>query len=180
MTRDETIAIMGILKTAFPAFYRATDKQSAFQAIALWSELFADDPAEIVSAAVKVLIATKTEYPPTIGEVKEKIRALTKGDGLTRIEAWNMVARACKNGLYGAEEEFSKLPPLVQKVVGSPNQLREWAMMDATDFSVTGSHFQRSFDIIQEREKEMQMIPADVRNLLSAVADRPSLPGGAP
>lgn len=172
MTREETIAIMGVLKTAYPAFYRDMTREGALQAVSLWTEMFADDDAKIVSTAVKALIKTRKEgYPPTIGEVSEKIRELTQGDGLTRIQAWNLVAKACKNGIYGAEEEFAKLPPLVQKTVGSPNQLKEWAMMDAETFSVTGSHFQRSFETMQKREQELSIMPPDVRAMIGRAAE---------
>jgi hypothetical protein len=170
MTREETLAIMGVLKTAYPAFYRDMTRDGALQAVSLWTEMFAGDDAQTVSAAVKALIKTRKEgYPPTIGEVSEKIRELTQGDGLTRIQAWNLVAKACKNGIYGAEEEFAKLPPIVQKTVGSPNQLREWAMMDAETFSVTGSHFQRSFETMQKREQELSLLPPDVRERLAGM-----------
>ena len=105
MTREETLAIMGVLKTAYPSFYRDMTRETALQAVALWTEMFASDDARTVSAAVKSLIKTRKEgYPPTIGEVSDKIRELTKGGGLTRIEAWNLVAKACRNCLYGAEE----------------------------------------------------------------------------
>ena len=66
------------------------------------------------------------------------------------------------------EEEYAKLPPLVQKTVGSPGQLREWAMMDSTSLSVTGSHFQKSFEIMQKREKELALLPPDIRDRLAA------------
>lgn len=173
MTREETTAIMGVLKTAYPSFYRGMTRQEALNAISLWTEMFAHDRADVVTAAVKALIKTRKEgYPPTVGEVSDKIRELTQGDGLTRIEAWNLVAKACQNSLYGAEEEFAKLPPLVQKTVGSPNQLKEWAMMDADTFSVTGSHFQRSFEIMQKREQELSLLPPDIRERLAGLTTK--------
>lgn len=182
MTRDETTAILGVLQTAFPAFYRTATRQDAMNAIVLWSELFADDPAEIVSAAVKALIATKTEgYPPTIGEVKAKMQALSGPGELAEGEAWALVEKATRNGIYGYREEFEKLPPVVQKAVGSANQLREWATLNSDELkTVVASNFMRSYKTIQKRENEIAMIPADVRSLLTAVADRLSLPGGAP
>ena len=170
MTREETIAILGVLKTAYPAFYRDLGREAALQAVALWHEMFASDDAAAVTAAVKALIKTRKEgYPPTVGEVSETVAELTRPEELTRLEAWRLVAKACRNGLYGAEEEFAKLPPLVQKTVGTPHQLREWAMMDAATFSVTGSHFQRSFEIMQKREREASALPEAYRERLSSL-----------
>lgn len=182
MTRDETIAILGILRTAYPNFYRDVSRDAALQTVTLWADMFREDPAELVSAAVKALIASRTEgWPPNIGEVKAKMQTITSPDELSEGQAWALVEKACRNGIYGYREEFDNLPPAVQKAVGTPNQLREWAILDGGELkTVVASNFMRSFRTMQKREKETAMIPADVRNLLSAVADRLSLPGGAP
>ena len=179
MTREETIAILGVLKTAYPAFYRDLSREAALQAVALWHEMFADEDPRAVTAAVKALIKTRKEgYPPTIGEVNEKLQALTRPDELTRTEAWGLVAKACRNGIYGAGEEFARLPPLVQKAVGSPDRLRAWAMMDTASFSVTGSHFQKSFEILQKRERERALPPPEKRARLDGLLCA-ALPEGA-
>ena len=177
MTRDETIAIMGILKTAYPSFYRDMTRETALQAIALWTEMFANDRADIVTAAVKTLIKTRKEgYPPTVGEVSEVIRELKDGKGMTEQEAWSLVEKACTRGIYDYEEEFYKLPPVVQKAVGSPLMIREWALMDASTVkSVVASNFQRSFRVMQRREEELAMLPEDVKAMLGGVTERLAL-----
>lgn len=174
MTRAETIQIMGILQVAFPSYYRNVSTADASAAVSLWTEMFAADKAELVAAAVKALIATQVEgYPPTIGAVKAKLRELTEPETLTPAQAWALVERACSNGVYGAQEEFDRLPTIVQRAVGSANQLKEWGNMDAdTVKSVVASNFQRSFAIYQKREHEMALIPPDVRNLLSSAAEK--------
>ena len=51
-------------------------------------------------------------------------------------------------------------------------------MMDTASFSVTGSHFQKSFEILQRRERERALPPPEARErpdgLLCAAK-----PGGA-
>lgn len=177
MTREETIAIMGVLKTAYPAFYRDMTREAALQAIALWTEEFAEEPGAVVSKAVKALIKTRKEgYPPTIGEVTEAVHDLTEGKGLSEQEAWNMVERACSNGIYDYDKEFAKLPPIVQKAVGSAWMIREWAMMDAdTVHSVVASNFQRSFRTMQRREAQDAMLPEDVKSMIGSLTERLAL-----
>ena len=179
MTRDEIVAVMGVLKTAYPSFYRDMKRQDALDALALWTEMFEDDDPKTVASAVKSLITTRKEgFPPTIGEVKAKIAELTQPKEMTELEAWSLVERACRNGLNGAGEEFEKLPPLIQKAVGSPTQLREWAMMDAdTVKSVVASNFMRSFKVYQKRERETAMLPESVREMLTGVTERLALNG---
>ena len=177
MTRAETIQIMGILQVAFPAYYRNISQADASAAVSLWTQMF-PEPGEVVAAAVKALIATRAEgYPPTVGAVKAKIYELSEPAGLTPEQAWALVEKACSNGVYGSVEEFAKLPPIVQRAVGSANRLKEWGNMDAdTVKSVVASNFQRSFKIQQQRERDTAMIPPDVRKYLAAAADKLFLP----
>jgi len=71
VTRQEALAVLAILKTAYPTFYKNYSKEDINSAVDLWATMFADDPAHIVTEAVKSLICT-LKYPPTIADVKEK------------------------------------------------------------------------------------------------------------
>lgn len=169
MTRDDVIKIMSVLRGAYPHFYRDISKQEAYDTINLWTDMFSRDDASIVSAAVKSLIDGDDKgFPPTIGQVKAKMRLLVGSDELTEAEAWNLVSKAVKNGLYSAVEEFEKLPPAVKRIVGSPSQLRDWASMDSdTLHSVVASNFQRSYKVVATREKEIAALPDDVKKLIN-------------
>lgn len=169
MTRDDVIKIMSVLRGAYPHFYRDISKQEAYDTINLWTDMFSNDDASIVAAAVKSLIDGDDKgFPPTIGQVKAKMRLLVGSDELTEAEAWNLVSKAVKNGLYGAVEEFEKLHPAVKRIVGSPSQLRDWASMDSdTLHSVVASNFQRSYKVVATREKEIAALPDDVKKLIN-------------
>lgn len=169
MTRDDVIKIMSVLRGAYPHFYRDISKQEAYDTINLWADMFSNDDASIVAAAVKSLIDGDDKgFPPTIGQVKAKMRLLAGSDELTEAEAWNLVSKAVKNGLYGAVEEFEKLPPAVKRIAGSPSQLRDWASMDSdTLHSVVASNFQRSYKVVATREKEISALPDDVKKLIN-------------
>lgn len=172
MTRKETGIIMDILATAYPRFYSGPDAPDPAKAVSLWAEMFAEDDVALVAAAVKALIATDDKgYPPHIGAVKAKLRQITGGPEKTEADAWNLIARAVRNGLYGAKEEFAKLPPTLQRIVGSPAQLREWAMMDSeTLHSVVASNVQRSYKAISSREREIAKLPGDVRKMARQIS----------
>lgn len=177
MNRQETLAIMTVLSAAYPSFYRRATPEDTQAAVALWAEMFKDDPASVVTAAVKALIKTRVEgFPPTIGEVTAKIAELTQPREFSETEAWAMVEKACRNGLYGAHEEYDHLPPVIQKAIGSANQLKEWAMMEPGQLhTVVASNFMRSFRVIQKRERETAMLPGDIRAMLSGVSERLAL-----
>ena len=75
------------------------------------------------------------------------------------IAAWGVVLKALRNSTYHSEEEFNKLPLVIQKAVSSPGQLREWATMenlDGTGLNVIQSNFMRTYRLEIEREKELR------------------------
>jgi hypothetical protein len=169
MTREETLAIMSVLKAAYPPFYKDMKRSEAEAIVDLWATMFVDEPATVVAAAVKAHIATdKKGFPPHIGAIKESIVKVTAPDEMTEAEAWSLVNRALSNGIYGSQKEFDKLPPILQRLVGSPNQLKEWALMDAdTAASVVASNFQRSYRARASHEREMLALPSDVRQTMA-------------
>ncbi len=179
MTREETKALMAILKAAYPNFYKDISKEEAKAAVDLWATMFSDTPAMLVIEAVKSLICT-LKYPPTIADVKEKIHLLTQPQGMSELEAWNTVRKAIS--YYDADETFAQLPPLLQKIVGSPNTLREWALMDVeTVNSVIQSNFMRSYRAKVTQEKEFAMLPESTRQLIQGIAakmDMKAITGG--
>ena len=172
MTYDETLAIMAVLKAAYPAYYRDMKRSDADGIVSLWTEMFKDDPANMVAAAVKAYIASDTKgFPPHIGAIKDAIVKIKAPKSMTGQEAWLLVKNATRNGLYGSVEEFEKLPPICQKLVGSPSQLREWATMDSDTLnSVVASNFQSSYKVMEKREKERLALPSDVRDIMAQLS----------
>lgn len=178
MERRDVGILMDLLKTAYPTYYRGLSPEELRNAVNLWAEMFRDEPAQLVAAAVKGLIESDEKgFPPTIGQVKAKLRLLTGPREMTETEAWALVSKAVCNGLYGSEEEYAKLPPAVQRAVGHPSVLREWAMLDADELqTVVSSNFQRSFRAISAREREIARLPADVRAMLGEMSHVMALP----
>lgn len=169
MTREETLAIMSVLKAAYPSFYKDMRRDEANGIVDLWASMFVDEPAAVVAAAVKAHIATDRKgFPPHIGAIKDAITKVTAPEEMTELEAWGLVHKAICNGTYGSQKEFDKLPPVLQRLVGSPNQLKEWAMMDAdTVSSVVASNFQRSYKARAASEREFLALPSDVRQTMA-------------
>lgn len=178
MNQKETIAVLAVLKTAYPQFYRGLSPQELQETVTLWSEMFAAEDFQVVKAAVKAHIATDTKgYPPHIGAIKEAIRKITQPDEMSEMEAWGYVASALRNSGYNSVTEFDKLPPVVQRIVGSPSQLREWAMMDSdTVQSVVQSNFMRSYRVRAQSEREYLALPESVRELMGQLAGSMAMP----
>jgi len=176
MTREETQAILAVLKAGYPNFYKDLKAADADRIIDLWAGIFKSDSALIVTEAVKSLMCT-LKYPPAIADVKEKINMITQPEQLTEMEAWQIVRGAIS--YYGARENFERLPPIIQKVVGGASQLRDWAVMEAeTVDSVIQSNFMRSYKARTTQEKERAMLPESTRELIAGLAERLALTNG--
>ena len=179
MTEHDTKGVLAVLKVAYPAFYKDKSKQELTAVVNLWHRMFADDDAELVMAAVEAFIATDSKgFPPVIGAIKNKISELKRPDEMTEYEAWNLIKEAVSNGYYGAHEEFSKLPPILRRLIGSPNQLRTWAMMDSEHLhTVVASNFMRSYRVRASHERDYDMLPGSVKGFIGALSERMNMPG---
>lgn len=170
MNRAETIAVMAVLKVAYPAYYHGKTEAELQAAISLWQEMFSDDDAGIVTAAVKMFIATDEKgFPPNIGVIKSQISKLLAKDTMSEQQAWNLALKAVANGYYNAREEFDRLPARVQRILGGPETIREWGRMEESELNtVVASNFMRSYRALAEREKYENAVPQEVRDMVSA------------
>ena len=172
MVRDEVITILNILKVAYPRFYSNVTKQEAEDAINLWSMIFVDDDTKVVTEAVKAMIVT-LKYPPTIADVKEKIRLITSNEQMTELEAWNIVYNAICNSNYYAEDCFERFPEVIKRVVGTPKNLRDWALMEPSVInSVVQSNFMRSYTSKVKHVNEIAMLPTSTKVMIDGIADK--------
>ena len=184
MNRSETAQIIAIMQLNYSDTFKSMSDQTLLGMVDLWQRMFAEEPAALVQAAVEAHIRTSTDrFMPNIGVIKEEIRKLTVPEQMSEAEAWTRIKKALSNGLYGAEEEYAKLPPVLQRLVGSPSRLREWAQMDAdTVESVIGSNIQRSYRAISAQEAEWAKLPAGyrehMRQLSGQIFGRLELEGG--
>lgn len=171
MNKKDANRIIAILHANYPDTTKDMSDEAYMDKVNLWADTFRDEPLEIVAAAVMAYMANSTaRFAPNVGQIKEQIRLLLHPNELTEGEAWAVVQAAMRNSAYGAAEEFAKFPPTVQKVVGSPANLREWGMTEGdAAVSVIASNFQRSYRAIQAREAAMEKTPAPIREMFAAL-----------
>lgn len=167
MTRDETIKLLMVIQSAYPNF-KPPDKTVA---VDTWYTMLKDMDYNVVQMGLRAYITTDTSgFVPSIGRLINTIYTIQNPQELNEMEAWALVSKALKNGYYGAVEEFDSLPPLVQKAVGNPDNLRNWSQTDTNSIeNVVQSNFMRSYRLVVNRENEIKKMPADVRTLIENV-----------
>jgi hypothetical protein len=183
MTKKEMAEILAIMQANYPDDFRGMSDAAMHGKINLWFMQFRDDEYKEVLAAVMAHIATDTNrFMPPVGVIKAKLVEIRQPEEMTEMEAWDLVSKATRNSSYNSAEEFAKLPPVVQRLVGSPMQLKEWAAMDTETLqSVVASNFQRSYKVRAKSERDYLALPASVKTYMAGLADgmrMPALPDG--
>lgn len=177
MTSMETTAILAVIRTAYPRYYDKKNEKELKETISLWHTMLAEYRADTVSAAVKALIAT-SKFPPTIAEVIEMINTLTKPAELGEVEAWGLVKNAIRNSAYHSVEEFDKLPKTIQRTLGNPSVLREWAISeDESMENVIASNFMRAYRAKVDNVRTLEAVPASVKAMVIETAERLKIGG---
>lgn len=178
MTKKEMAEIITVMQANYPDDFRGMSDKAMNGKINLWFMQFRDDDYKDVLAAVMAHIATDTNrFMPPVGVIKAKLTEIRLPDEMTPQEAWALVSKATRNSTYNSGEEFDKLPPVVQRLVGSPMQLKEWAAMDTDTLqSVVGSNFQRSYKVRAAKEREFLALPSAVQQAMAQIAAGMKMP----
>lgn len=163
MTREETIKIIRIIVDSYPN-YKPNDIS---ETVDVWHMMLEEYSYQEVSVALKAYILSDDScFAPSIGKLVSKIHIMTAPQELNEMEAWSLVYKAICNSTYNSVSEFEKLPPLVQKAVGLPDSLREWAMTENLNLEVVMSNFQRAYKAELKRHDELQKMPQNVRQFI--------------
>lgn len=165
MTREETQDFLAMVQAAYPNF-NPPNKTAAVNA---WYLVLNDYSWGTVQNAFAVYMSTNASgFAPAPGQIIEKIKMISEPQELNELEAWNLVSKALRNSTYNSEEEFSRLPPLVQKAVGSPGQLRLWSTDENFSEGVASSNFIKCYRMVAIRATEIAKIPANIRQLIES------------
>lgn len=177
ITRTEFSTLVKGMKAIYPQATFIPD-QDAFN---VWYELLKDIDYESLSASIQKHMMV-SPYVPTPADLREGAAAITStAQDMTELEAWSLVRKAVRNSTYNATEEFNKLPKLVQKAVGSPENLKEWGQMDIDEFeTVQESLFSRNYTTMCKRQKDLDSMSPSVRVLLEHTTQTMALPNKVP
>ena len=166
----------GVLVMSMKAVYTKPEFLPDENAINVWYRLLKDLDYKTASLALQKHMMT-SPFPPTIADIRSAAAEFTTAaDGteeLSELSAWALVRRAVQNSNYNAESEYERLPDAVRMAVGSPDNLREMAVMPIeTVESVEQSHFIKAYRAVRTREKELQKLSPAVRAFLDGTARR--------
>ncbi len=154
----------------------AIDKRIAKATIDAYFEILKDLSADLCMAAAKKVIAAD-EYPtlPTIGKIRKAARDLCAADRVSAPEAWGQTLKAIqRHGYYGEAEGMASLPENVAQVV----EMIGWTDICHSDKpDVLRAQFMRMYETVEQRQREVDLIPEDVKVFIAGVGKK-MLTGG--
>lgn len=164
MTVNDARKIIAVMLVSYPNFKPIDTELMA----TTWADMLNEYSYEQVSVALKCYITTDTSgFAPSIGQLIDKLKTVEQPQELNELQAWGLVRKAINNSGYHSEEEFAKLPPLVQKAVGTPGQLKQWGLSDIESIeTVAQSNFMRTYRAVAKREDEVSRMPIEIRHLI--------------
>lgn len=150
-----------------------TPNQLAAQ-LKAWSEDLSEYSYTQVANGIRAYRRSKDgAFFPKTGQIIQYIVEMNPQDDFpNEQEALSMVIKAVRNGIYGADEEFSKLPPIVQKAVGAETALTSWATQQSDSSGVWQSQFLRSYRTVLNRANSERNRPPKMRYYTNALADQ--------
>ena len=166
MTEKEVRQLLAMTQAVYPN-YNPPSREAAVNA---WLMCLSEYDNNVVMAAFKAYMTTNTSgFAPAPGQLIEILQTLTQPSELNELEAWSIVRKALRNCGYNAEQEFAKLPTVVQKAVGTPQQLKIWACDSEFNENVVSSNFIKTYRTEVKRATELNKMPNDVRKLIEMV-----------
>lgn len=171
MTRDEAKHLVMMVSAAYPNW----KPLNLTETVDTWAVMLEEFDHDECLATLKSYILTDTSgFAPGIGQVIDRLQRRREGRELGELDAWSMVSKALRNSTYHAEEEFAALPPVLQRTVGNPSNLKEWAGMEMdTVNSVIQSHVVRNYRVAVKSMRDDAKIPPALMGLLQDMRKEP-------
>ena len=172
MTSKESSQVISIIGSIYTN-YKPMSMDIAVEA---WRAIFSDVSYKVVVGALYSYAKDNKEFPPTPGQINEIIHQAVGTDSVSESEAWNMVLLAIRNGTYGADAEYAKLPEDVQQAIGGSHYLHELALSEDVKWGVESSNFYRNLRTVRERKRNMENLPGSVKEQIEQLKE--NLNGG--
>lgn len=136
MDGKETIAIITVIKMAYPYFHKDISAEERQYLYALWQECFQEIPYSIMSKAVSHYIAN-SKMAPSIAEIGEEINRIKEKaylalDSHYRQQKWDENVRLydyppTKYGALLSEEELAETKELLRMIENRQLRINEGA-----------------------------------------------------
>lgn len=169
MTRDETVALIRSIVNLYPNW----KPENLTETVNAWHWALGEYPATGIKAALQIYVKTNNSgFAPSVSQLINAMYQPKENKQLSEGEAWAMVKRAIQDGCYHAGERYNELPPIIQRAVGSPNMISQWAQTDSdTVNTVIMSNFQRTYRTLLQKQSFNDKVPETLSGLVTGIVE---------
>lgn len=166
MQKSEAAKILGLLKAAYPAYYKSQEPVDGNMLLDLWTYQFQENDFRQVFQALNAAIASKTDgFPPSIGEVKARLVDVTDPDVSPFDETWDRLLKCFSCGSVHAQDDWEKLPEDDQKLI-TPGEIYRIAIAEDINLTVEKAGWYSRWKALQEKKRIEKVAPAPVREAM--------------
>lgn len=167
MSREETKKIVRIMVASYTSFRPTTEELKDMTDA--WNLMLSEYSYDDVAMALKTyIVADTSQFPPSVGQIVDRIHTIRSPDVLSDAEAWSLVWEAIQKSGYNSKAEFEKLPATVKRAVGSADVLKSWATDEYFSYEKARTNFLFSYNREVKRDAEMEKLPSDVKKLMES------------
>lgn len=161
MTRKEFSILATSIKAVHANMFQDT------MALDVWYSLLKDLPYKAAADSLQRHLQTN-RFPPTVADIRKG--AIPQADGgMSELEAWALARKAIRIDPEQAKEQYDKLPPVVQRAIGTVSNLCQWGMLPSDEVgTVIQSQFLRSYRIVRDRAADEAVISPALRDRLAS------------
>lgn len=162
MNKAEISKILFIIQNSYSNF--KPDNMEA--TVELWNEMLGDLDYNSVALAVKTYILEPHDFAPGIGDIRKRVVKISTPKELDASEAWDLVYKGIKNGIYKSQETFDSLPKAVQRAIGSANYFYNAGTDTEFNAGVYESNFRRNYEVALKQKEEFLTASPDIKALI--------------
>lgn len=142
MNKTEIYKLMAMVTAEFGnRFVVTTDK------VELWIGILGHATFAECAKATAQILGSANQFPPTVGEINQKVLELRSGTvGLDWGAEWQKALRAAANSSYNAETEAAKLTPATLSAIGGIPGLKEIATLPAESLVGIRAQFRQRYE----------------------------------
>ncbi len=169
MDRQEVQQLLMMIATAYPNFKVENKTQTIDTWLLSLEEYNAQDALTEYKSYVKT---SNIDFAPSVSRLIGEIEKLNELAAIDDVTGWDMVRKAISRSAYNSKAEFEKLPEIIQRAVGSANQLFLWATDENYNESVVMSVFQKNYRTIKDRADAERKLPTESKIKLEQLREQ--------
>ena len=172
MTREETVDLVRSIVGLYPTW----KPDNLTETVNCWHWALADYPASAIKGAFQIYVKTNNSgFAPSVSQLIGAMHKPNEVEQLSEGEAWNLVKYAIQDSGYHASEQFEKLPPIIQRCVGSANMLHQWSQADSDEVNtVIMSNFQRTYRAVLSKQEFTDKVPPQLADMVKHLSQQVS------